>query len=99
MRRSLLLPLVVIAPVLLAGQGRRQASSAMAEVPYDGDFTFSRVRYGGPGFRRGGAAWSPDEGETWNELPEFLDFWAVSFANHNAGWMVGGGGRIVKISF
>jgi photosystem II stability/assembly factor-like uncharacterized protein len=48
---------------------------------------------------RGGVAWSPDEGETWNELPDFLDFWAVSFANQNAGWMVGGEGRIVKISF
>ena len=48
---------------------------------------------------RGGIAWSPDEGETWNELPGFLDFWAVSFANQQAGWMVGGGGRIVKIVF
>jgi photosystem II stability/assembly factor-like uncharacterized protein len=48
---------------------------------------------------RGGAAWSPDEGDTWIELPEFQDFWAVSFANQHAGWMVGGEGRIVKISF
>jgi photosystem II stability/assembly factor-like uncharacterized protein len=48
---------------------------------------------------RGGVAWSPDEGETWHELPDFLDFWAVSFANQHAGWMVGGEGRIVKISF
>jgi photosystem II stability/assembly factor-like uncharacterized protein len=48
---------------------------------------------------RGGVAWSPDEGDTWNELPEFLDFWAVSFATKHAGWMVGGEGRIVMISF
>lgn len=48
---------------------------------------------------RGGVAWSPDEGETWNELPGFLDYWAVSFANQHAGWMVGGEGRIVRISF
>jgi photosystem II stability/assembly factor-like uncharacterized protein len=47
----------------------------------------------------GGAAWSPDEGDTWIELPEFQDFWAVSFANQHAGWMVGREGRIVKISF
>jgi photosystem II stability/assembly factor-like uncharacterized protein len=47
----------------------------------------------------GGVAWSPDEGDTWNELPDFLDFWAVSFASQHAGWMVGGEGRIVKISF
>jgi photosystem II stability/assembly factor-like uncharacterized protein len=48
---------------------------------------------------RAGIAWSPDEGDTWNEIPGFLDFWAVSFANQHAGWMVGGEGRIVKISF
>ena len=48
---------------------------------------------------RGGVAWSPDEGDAWHELPDFLDFWAVSFANQHAGWMVGGEGRIVKISF
>ena len=42
---------------------------------------------------RDGVAWSPDDGETWNELPVFLDFWAVSFANQNAGWMVGVGGQ------
>jgi len=48
---------------------------------------------------RAGVAWSPDEGDTWNELPGYLDYWAVSFANQNAGWMVGGEGRIVKISF
>jgi photosystem II stability/assembly factor-like uncharacterized protein len=48
---------------------------------------------------RGGVAWSPDEGDTWIELPEFQDFWAVSFANQHAGWMVGGEGRIVRISF
>jgi len=51
------------------------------------------------GVARGGVAWSPDEGDTWNELPDFLGFWAVSFANQHAGWMVGTGGRIVKISF
>lgn len=48
---------------------------------------------------RAGVAWSPDEGDTWNELPGFLNFWAVSFANQHAGWMVGTEGRIVKISF
>lgn len=48
---------------------------------------------------RGGVAWSPDEGDTWNEIDGFEDFWAVSFASHHAGWMVGGEGRIVKIVF
>ena len=47
----------------------------------------------------GGAAWSPDEGETWNLLPGVLNYWAVAFATHHAGWLVGTEGRILKISF
>jgi photosystem II stability/assembly factor-like uncharacterized protein len=46
-----------------------------------------------------GAAWSPDEGDTWHVLEGLTDYWAVDFANQNAGWMVGGGGRIVKLEF
>ena len=47
----------------------------------------------------GGAAWSPDEGDTWYLLPNLANFWAVAFASPNAGWLVGTDGRIVKISF
>jgi photosystem II stability/assembly factor-like uncharacterized protein len=47
----------------------------------------------------GGAAWSPDEGDTWNLLPGAKNFWAVAFASPKAGWLVGTGGRIVKVSF
>ncbi|HEU5154490.1 MAG TPA: hypothetical protein VFU03_07155, partial [Gemmatimonadales bacterium] len=47
----------------------------------------------------GGAAWSPDEGDTWNLLPVVKNFWAVAFASPKAGWLVGTGGRIVKVSF
>ena len=47
----------------------------------------------------GGAAWSSDEGNSWTDLPGNLDYWAVTFASPTAGWMVGTGGRIVKISF
>ena len=46
-----------------------------------------------------GVAWSPDEGGTWTTLPGLHDFWAVAFAGHKAGWLVGTEGRIVKISF
>lgn len=46
-----------------------------------------------------GAAWSPDEGGTWNLLPGVQDYWAVAFATPRAGWLVGTGGRILKISF
>lgn len=74
MRRSLILPLALAAPLLLAGQGRRQASAGTADVPYDGDFTFSRVRYGGAGFRRGGAAWAHDYPRADQHLPQILQY-------------------------
>jgi photosystem II stability/assembly factor-like uncharacterized protein len=47
----------------------------------------------------GGAAWTPDEGATWNQLPGVSGYWAVAFANPQNGWMVGSGGEILKVSF
>ncbi len=47
----------------------------------------------------GGAAWTPDEGNTWFALPGVSGFWAVAFASPKAGWLVGTDGRILKISF
>jgi photosystem II stability/assembly factor-like uncharacterized protein len=47
----------------------------------------------------GGAAWSPDEGTTWYVLPGVTGCWAVAFASPNAGWLVGVGGKILKIGF
>jgi photosystem II stability/assembly factor-like uncharacterized protein len=47
----------------------------------------------------GGAAWTPDEGDTWNLLPDVANYWTVAFASPEAGWFVGTEGRILKISF
>jgi hypothetical protein len=47
----------------------------------------------------GGAAWSPNEGDTWYSLLDVANYWAVAFANEKTGWLVGTGGRILKISF
>jgi photosystem II stability/assembly factor-like uncharacterized protein len=47
----------------------------------------------------GGTAWSPDEGETWTQIPDVTGYWAVAFANARSGWLVGTEGRILKISF
>jgi photosystem II stability/assembly factor-like uncharacterized protein len=47
----------------------------------------------------GGAAWTPDEGNTWFTLPGVSGFWAAAFATPKAGWLVGTNGRILKISF
>jgi photosystem II stability/assembly factor-like uncharacterized protein len=46
-----------------------------------------------------GAAWSPDEGDTWTLLAGVADYWAVAFASPQAGWLVGTEGRILKIEF
>jgi photosystem II stability/assembly factor-like uncharacterized protein len=47
----------------------------------------------------GGAAWTPNEGDTWSLLPGITNCWAVAFANPKAGWLACGAGRIVKVSF
>lgn len=47
----------------------------------------------------GGAAWTPDEGNSWFTLPDVSGFWAVAFASPEAGWLVGTDGRVLKISF
>ena len=47
----------------------------------------------------GGAAWTPDEGKTWFALPNVTGYWSVAFATPKAGWLVGTGGTILKISF
>ena len=52
-----------------------------------------------PNFDSGAAAWTPDEGQTWFKLPQVSGYWAVAFANPEAGWFVGNNGRILKISF
>jgi photosystem II stability/assembly factor-like uncharacterized protein len=52
-----------------------------------------------PTFDAGAAAWSPDEGRTWFQLPDVSGYWAVAFANPKAGWFVGKQGKILKISF
>ncbi len=47
-----------------------------------------------------GTAWSSNEGRSsWELIPGLTGFWAVAFANHKSGWLVGTEGRIVKVSF
>ncbi len=46
----------------------------------------------------GGASVSRDDGRTWAAL-DSLSYWSVSFASARAGWMVGPGGRITKVTF
>jgi photosystem II stability/assembly factor-like uncharacterized protein len=46
-----------------------------------------------------GAAWSADEGTTWNVLPDVMGYWAVAFADAHTGWLVGTDGRILRVDF
>ncbi len=52
-----------------------------------------------PNFDSGSAAWTLDEGRTWSQLPGVSGYWAVAFATPKAGWFVGNGGQVLKISF
>jgi photosystem II stability/assembly factor-like uncharacterized protein len=52
-----------------------------------------------PKFTSGAAAWTPDEGRTWFELPGVSGYWAVAFADPKSGWFVGNSGKILKIGF
>jgi hypothetical protein len=45
-----------------------------------------------------GADWSIDEGETWSSA-DTVSFWGLGVASPAAGWLVGPGGRIVRVSF
>jgi len=47
----------------------------------------------------GGAAWTPDEGDTWFTLPGVTGYWAVAFGSPKTGWLVGTDGRILRIDF
>jgi len=46
----------------------------------------------------GGLDWSVDGGRTW-QAGDTLTYWAVAFSSADAGWAVGPGGRVVKLSF
>jgi photosystem II stability/assembly factor-like uncharacterized protein len=46
-----------------------------------------------------GAAWSSDEGQTWQLLPGVTGYWAVASAGSRTGWLVGTEGRILKLEF
>jgi photosystem II stability/assembly factor-like uncharacterized protein len=65
----------------------------------EGDRTVVITAEAAPNFDSGSAAWTPDEGRTWFALPQVSGYWAVAFATPRAGWFVGNGGQILKISF
>jgi len=47
----------------------------------------------------GGAAWTPDEGDSWFTLPGVSDYWGVAFGSPQTAWLVGTDGRILRLDF
>jgi photosystem II stability/assembly factor-like uncharacterized protein len=47
----------------------------------------------------GGAAWSRDEGDTWEALPGLTTYFTVELATRRTGWLAGSLGKIVRIDF
>lgn len=45
-----------------------------------------------------GVSWSPDDGASWQPV-DTLGYWSAAFVGRSAGWLVGPGGRITKVSF
>jgi hypothetical protein len=78
LRAPLPLALLLLPALALAAQtGDGGADFHLQEVNprYDGRFTFTRVRYGGPGFRgRGGSTWSHDYPAADRNMHRILDF-------------------------
>lgn len=75
------------------GGGRRDTRKSTKRSPTD------YTRYVVAVADIGGAAWTPDEGTTWNVLSGVTGYWGVAFANPQNGWMVGLNGAILKVSF
>ena len=80
-------------------RGRRHEEDFYGEHWHEHDRTVVVTAEAEPNFTSGSAAWTPDEGRTWFKLPAVSGYWAVAFANPRAGWFVGNGGKILKISF
>lgn len=80
-------------------RGMRRHDHGEDRFGHDHDRTLVITTETQPNFDSGAAAWTPDEGQTWFKLPHASGYWAVAFANPEAGWFVGNNGKILKISF
>jgi photosystem II stability/assembly factor-like uncharacterized protein len=85
---------------LAYAQGRHRDERLQAgDFGHDFDRTVVITAETQPNYNSGAAAWTTDEGHTWFALPHVSGYWAVGFANPEAGWFVGNNGQILKISF
>lgn len=69
--RGALLALLTL-PLFAEGQGNGRRG--VAEVPYNGRITFTRIRYGSNGFRRGSGAWAHDYPNADRHISTLLEY-------------------------
>src|SRR5688572_284038 len=65
--------LIALIAIPLLASGQRGAQN-FEQVPYNGAFTFTRIRYGGYGFRGGGSAWAHDYPQADIHLPKIIEY-------------------------
>jgi hypothetical protein len=63
-----------VALMFTLAAGPRAPQRGYEQVPYNGGFTFTRIRYGGDGFRRGGSAWAHDYPSADRNLPKIIEY-------------------------
>src|SRR5687768_12030332 len=71
-RRVLLAAWLIALGFALHAEVFADAHQDAGNAAYNGRFTFSRIRYGGNGFGRGGAAWAHDYPQADLNLPAVL---------------------------
>ena len=71
---SLVSGLWLLALVATLASTPHAAQRGFEQVPYNGKFTFTRIRYGGDGFRRGGGAWAHDYPQADQHLPKIIEY-------------------------
>lgn len=64
--------------------GGHAPQSGYEQVPYNGGFTFTRIRYGGYGSRGGGSAWAHDYPQADHNLPKIIEYLSSIPINVNA---------------
>ena len=80
--RARFLALGTLSALVTAGAIGAVQSDTLFQVPYNGDFTFTRIRYSGPGFGRfGGSSWSHDYPDADRNIQTILDEYTAMSPN------------------
>ena len=77
-----LLGLAALSALVTTGAIGALQRDPLYQVPYNGDFTFTRIRYSGPGFGRfGGSSWSHDYPDADRDIQTILDEYTAMSPN------------------